>query len=39
LGDEDIRKAYIEVVKIIRPEAELIYTEKTSGILVTFPVS
>ena len=39
LRDEDIRKAGMEVVKIIYPEAELTYTEKTSGILATFLVS
>lgn len=36
LRDEDIRSAVITVVKKICPEAEITYTEKTSGILATY---
>lgn len=37
LRDEDIRKAAVNVVKIICPQAEITYTEKTSGILAIYP--
>ncbi|MCR5252895.1 MAG: hypothetical protein K6C98_04175 [Treponema sp.] len=37
LRDEDIRNAAIKAVKIICPKAEITYTEKTSGILATYP--
>ena len=37
LRDEEIRNALIEVVKKICPEATITYTEKTSGILATYP--
>ena len=38
LRDEDIRNAAITVVKKICPQAEITYTEKTSGILATYPI-
>ncbi|MCR5400030.1 MAG: hypothetical protein K6E78_00385 [Treponema sp.] len=37
LRDEEIRNAAISVVKKICPLAEITYTEKTSGILATYP--
>lgn len=37
LRDEEIRNAAISVVKKICPQAEISYTEKTSGILATYP--
>ncbi len=37
LRDEEIRNAAIAVLKTICPQAEITYTEKTSGILATYP--
>lgn len=37
LRDEEIRNAAIAVLKKICPQAEITYTEKTSGILATYP--
>ena len=37
LRDVEIREAAIEVVKKICPDAQVTYTEKTSGILAVYP--
>jgi len=37
LRDEEIRNATIAVLKKICPQAEITYTEKTSGILAIYP--
>ncbi len=37
LRDTDIRNAAIKVLKKICPQAEITYTEKTSGILAIYP--